>query len=438
MQAYQYLRTVLNKAGPVNADFRTAFQFHPGPRFVRRYGESAHHDDESDSDEEMMGLDDERIRGKISNEGSLWSLGQDFWNTVGWAFNCSVRHPKRWRHWKIWLEFMIDVLQADWDERARLDEKLHQANDEQGEIPTKWREESIIVMYMNQLDGRTRNLNDIIKALFADGGDLFTTNFHEIFEKELKGPRNEIDISKKRKRDDFFDIEHDKFGAYFDDDSMSSGTSEPSTPTKSRGGGLKFDSGEACESGLAETLGFRFRLFRLLSVAAFTLQPSSLEDLYSRYTSAIKLLPMESFGLFMSELGEPENPLIFASRITIIRELFNLLVPSSSKDPYKVDRVTSEVGGLSSSILEYCYILHPANTVAVEDNAKLSLVVEAALHLLVEGELIEYSPSFAAAAEKGITAREGKVKSRRAGKMRANLTDELARQVLTSSGKGYV
>ncbi|KAH6897033.1 hypothetical protein B0T10DRAFT_475809 [Thelonectria olida] len=429
-QAHDYLRTVLQKVGPVNADFRTAFQFHPGPRFVRRFGQSAQAN-ESDSDEEMS-LDDERIRGRISNEGSLWSRGQDFWSTVGWAFNCSIQQPRRWRYWRVWLEFMIDVLEADWEERERLDNEAYQSNGENGKMPSKWREESMMLMYMDQQDGRTRGISGIIKALFADGGDLYSTTFREVFEKEHKGPRKEG--GKKRKRNDFLDLENDKFGDYFDDDSISSGISEPPTPQKPRDK-RKSDS-RGYESGMAETITLRLRLFKLLSAVTYGLRNmSELDDLYRRYTSAIKLLPLETFALFVGRMGKQETPLIQATRITVTKELFHILVPSSFKDPYKVDPEGDLAADLSAPMLEHCYILHPANTVAMEDNAKLSLVVEAAMQLLMRSGRIEYSRSFAAAGEKGIKAREAKVKKKRTGKMRDDPTDELAHEVLARSGQ---
>ncbi|KAI5465758.1 hypothetical protein BGZ63DRAFT_347995 [Mariannaea sp. PMI_226] len=431
-QALNYLQTVLQRVGPINADFRTAFKFHPAPRIVRRWERPAL-DGDSDGDD-AMDLDDDRIRGRIANEGSVWSRGQDLWFTVGWAFNCSSRYPRRWRYWKVWLQFMMDVLEADWKERERLDDEAHEAKNRQGEAPRISRETAMILMYMEQTDGRTRGMSGILKALFADGSDLYSSTFREVFDKELRGPRKEG--SKKRKRDDnILDLENDKFGDYFEDESMSSGVSEPPTPQKPRDKRGP-DSSGGSESGLAESISLRLRLFMLISTATFAMRKSSdLIDLYERYSSAVKLLPLDFFALIMRGAGKKQDPLIQEARVTLLRELFFLLIPSSYKDPNKVDPESEAEAALSTPLLEHCFIIHPANTVAMEDNAKLSLLVEAAIQLLIRHGTLEYSPSFAEAAEKGIKAREAKVRKRRTGKIKTDPGDELAYEVLINSGK---
>src|SRR5699024_5024712 len=93
-------------------------------RWGRRPGYAG--DNASDSDmSDGEGRDHDRLRGRMANEGSVWCRGQDFWSTVGWAFNTATLHPHRWRYWRVWLEYMIDVLEADWTERERLDREAH-------------------------------------------------------------------------------------------------------------------------------------------------------------------------------------------------------------------------------------------------------------------------------------------------------------------------
>ncbi|KAJ4190035.1 hypothetical protein NW767_011378 [Fusarium falciforme] len=426
-QALDYLRNILAIVGPVNADFRTAFQFYSVPRSGRRRERIASANDSDVSDAELSG-DDERLRGKIANDGSVWNRGQDFWSTVGWAFNCSTMYPNRWRYWKVWLEFIMDVLEADWNERERRDKAAQQANGPESEPILTSREESIMAMYMDQQNGRQNGAKGFIKALFADGGELSSSAYREVFDKEPRGPRKQ---SKKRKREQVLDLENDKFGDYFEDESMSSGVSEPPTPQKPKDTRKLGDAG-IHSPGMVESISIRLRIFKLLSAVTWSLRKrSELNRLYEEYTAALKLLPLPTFSLFLSQRP---NILLPEALVTINKELFDLLLPSSYKNPSRVDPEGDAQGSLTMPMLEHCYVLHPANTVALEDNAKLSLVVESAIQLLWTFDMMVYSEEFEAAVEKGIKARETKAKKRRTGKMKGDAGDAMAQDVLANSG----
>ncbi|KAJ4141177.1 hypothetical protein NW768_000384 [Fusarium equiseti] len=426
--ALDYLRNILRLVGPVNADFRTAFQFISESRWARRSDQNAHENDSDMSDADSNG-DDERLKGKLSNDGSIWSRGQDFWSTIGWAFNCSTLYPTRWSYWRAWLDFMLEVLEADWDERERRDKQAQQANGPDSEMPRTSRNESIIVMYMNQQNGRQNGARGYIKALFADGSEISSLAYREVFDKEPRGPRKQ---SKKRKREQILDLENDKFGDYFDDESMSSGISEPPTPQKPKDSRKQGTAG-AHASGFVESVNLRLRLFRLLSAVTWSLQkPGDLNRLYEEYCASLKLLPLPMFSLFACQRP---NVLVPEARITITKEMFDLLLPSSYKLPSKVDKEGEARGALTLPMLEQCYVIHPANTVALEENAKLSLVVEDAIQLLWACDLMEYSVDFEAAVEKGIAAREAKAKKRRTGKMKSDETDVIAQEILANSGE---
>ncbi|KAM5379587.1 hypothetical protein ACJZ2D_003935 [Fusarium nematophilum] len=427
-QALDYLRNILAVVGPINAGFRTAFQFRSVPRCGRRWEQPAVENDSDTSDGELSG-DEERLRGRIANDGSIWNRGQDFWSTIGWAFNCSALYPNRWRYWKVWLEFMLDVLEADWIERERRDKEAQQANGHDGEAPQTSREESIIAMYMDQQTGRQNGVKGIIKALFADGCEISSSAYHEVFEKERRGPRKQ---SKKRKREQVLDLENDKFGDYFDDESMSSGVSEPPTPQKPKDT-RKLGTEGIHTPGMVESVGMRLRLFKLLSAVTYALRKrSELHRLYEEYTAMLKLLPLPTFSLFVTQRP---NILLPETHITITKELFDLLLPGSYKPPSKVDPEGDADGSLTLPMLECCYVLHPANTVALEDNAKLSLVVENAIQLLWACDMMIYTQDFEAAVERGIEAREAKARKRRTGKMKGDAGDALAQDVLANSGE---
>ncbi|KAM0251336.1 hypothetical protein ACHAP5_001644 [Fusarium lateritium] len=427
-QALDYLRNLLTIVGPVNADFRTAFQFSSAPRWGRRWDQNAQGNDSDMSDVDSSG-DDERLRGQLANAGSIWNRGQDFWSTLGWAFNCSVLYPKRWRYWKVWLDLMMDVLEADWTERERRDKEAQQANGPESELPRTARNDSIIVMYMDQQNGRQNGAKGFMKALFADGSEISSSAYREVFDKEPRGPRKQ---SKKRKREQVLDLENDKFGDYYDEESMSSGVSEPPTPQKPKDT-RKLGTAGAHAPGLVESVNIRLRLFKLLSAVTWSLRKSiELHRLYEEYTASLKLLPLPMFSLFACQRP---NVLLSEAHITITKELFDLLLPNSYKNPSKVDPEGDAQGCLTLPMLEQCFAPHPANTVALEDNAKLSLVVEDAIQLLWACGLMVYSEKLEAAVEKGIMARETKAKKRRTGKMKSDETDVLAQDILTNSAE---
>ncbi len=415
---------MLTLVGPVNANLRAAFQFHSIPLWSRRSGSSDIEDSEEAADERER----DRLEGRLANESSVWSCGRDFWSTMGWAFNCSTMYPHRWRYWKTWLEFMLEVLEADWRERSRLDTAAHDTTYSDS-APTTMREESIIIMYMKQKNGPQGAFKAIIKALFADGGSLSSSAFPEVFDKEPRGPKKD---NNKRKRADTLDIENDKFGDYFDDESFSSGVSEPPTPEKPRDTRKSATFG-AGYPGLADSIDIRLRLFTLVSTVTFELRKrSEINKLYESYASALKVLPLEMFALFVSQRP---NPMPTEMHVTTIKELFHLLLPSAYKDPHKIDPEGEAEGRLTMAMLEECYACHPANTVGIEDNAKLSLVVESSLQLLWLCDSVEYTGSFDAAVQKGIDARQTKVKKKRTGKAKAEADDVLAREMLDASGE---
>lgn len=427
-QALRYLRNLLAIVGPINADLRTAFRFQEFSRGGRRWTHRGRGNDSDLSDEDMSG-DEDRLRGRIANESGVWGRGQDFWSTIGWAFNCSMLHPHRWRYWKAWLEYMLDVLEADWNERDRRDQEASQTGGKANEVPRTSRQESMIIAYMERCNGRQNDFKGMIKALLADGSEISSSAYREVFDKEPRGPKTQ---SRKRKREQVLDLENDKFGDYFDDESMSSGISEPPTPQKPKDT-RKFGSAGAYTVGLVESIELRLRLFKLLSLVTWAMfKRSELDQLYDEFAVGIKLLPLRMFSLFVTQRP---NILLMETHVTLTKELFHLLLPSSYKNPAKVDPEADAQGALTSLMLEQCYICYPANTVAMDDNAKLSLVVENAIQVLLAYGILEYSDSFLAAAERGITAREIKAKKRRTGKVKGDAGDAMAQEVLAHSAE---
>jgi hypothetical protein len=129
----------------------------------------------------------ERIRGIIANKGRIRNCAKDFWHMVGWAFNCSVRYPKRWKYWKVWLDFMLDVLDADWNER--MNSKLDLGAPD-----------CLLLRYLSEAKGRSSAMKRVVRAAFADGSPESLKEFPEVFVNETKELK--LQNGQKRKRED--------------------------------------------------------------------------------------------------------------------------------------------------------------------------------------------------------------------------------------------
>lgn len=201
--ALRYLRCVQQTLdGPAYKTIRKAFSF-PDERTRRRVPRNG------GSPSPGASSDIERLDGLVANAQSVWHRGEDFWHVVGWAFNCSVVHKKRWDRWKLWLEIMLDFLEADW-EAAMKDGREDFAN--KGSIL----QESLILQYVSSQDptNRTtrRRINRAILAM-ADGHSM--VQFPEVWPNEtieLK-PQDE-----KKKPVGHVDFETGELGDYASDD----------------------------------------------------------------------------------------------------------------------------------------------------------------------------------------------------------------------------
>jgi hypothetical protein len=133
---------------------------------------------------------------------------------VGWAFNCSVKYPKRWKYWMVWLDFMLDVLDADWKERERPDSLDPGAGKKTRNEAESSLRQSLLVKYLAEAKGRSTAVKRIVRSAFADGGPGSLREFPEVFQNETKELK--AHCGQKRKREDPMER---IFGDYDNDDS---------------------------------------------------------------------------------------------------------------------------------------------------------------------------------------------------------------------------
>jgi hypothetical protein len=213
-RAISFLRSLLSNLGPLNANLGEAFSLVPtssvrGSRRSRNGG---------GGDERSSGSDDEEdtahLRGVVANKGRLRNCAKDFWHVVGWALNCSVVYHKRWKYWKVWLDYMLDVLDADWKEREAQDVedaafKERLKTDPEAKCEYKLLRNSLLVSYLWGVRGRSSALRWVVGAAFVDGSSEDLRAYPEVFQNETKEVKAEN--GQKRKREDEFQY---KFGDY--------------------------------------------------------------------------------------------------------------------------------------------------------------------------------------------------------------------------------
>lgn len=325
----------------------------------------------------------------------------------------------------MWLDYLIEVLELDWDERLEKDEE----NDDKNYTMLK---ESLFAIYLDDLRrDRKKPEKETLRALmaFADDDQSDNTVYREVFERELA-----INTSKnKRKRaETIVDLDNDQFGDYMDswaDDlpSSESDSSLPGSPTpqpKPRGRGrppktLRTPPQPPPQSripdGTVETIPLRLRLFRLLSAASQYL-PDHLcnsADLYSSFSRRLLSLPPTTLRHFLESHATPLPQLV---QISLLRTLADELLPAQRPDPNVHEDANGDYS-LSWLMLEKCFLPFAATRVTAEDNARAALVLESmAWFVYVHGEEeAGGAEGVGEAVERGIAAREAKV----AGKKRA-------------------
>ncbi|KAL8873804.1 MAG: hypothetical protein Q9174_000790 [Haloplaca sp. 1 TL-2023] len=410
--ALKYLRLVLHLVGPVHGNLRDAFAFSTAETSSRRSGARRRTtgDESSPSKDDLNSIDND-----LATVGSVWARAQDFWHVVGWVFNCSVLHARRWERWRLWLEYMMDTLEIDWAQRVH----IHEEKQDGQQDP---RERSIIVQYL-----KDQNARRILRAIFADGSTKYTAEFPEIWRNETKERKKDADVPKKSEAK--LDIEADNWGDYMQDASSSEleDTPPPTSPSKTT---PSTDStfvipDVSASFGGPESIVLRLRLLSLLSTVSVFLPHTftPLISLYDLYLENIRPLPLPTFFLFISPSSMQHFHQAAASSITQI--ILRSLIASSAPSPFSDD--------MTQATLEDCYLPYPANTGSISDNAKVSLCVETLVRLLQKHCGLYWSESLSDAVEKGVDARQQKAKNAGKGRGRGKTDAEGQRMWLRGS-----
>ncbi|KAL2857937.1 hypothetical protein BJY01DRAFT_201555 [Aspergillus pseudoustus] len=419
--ALRLLRLVNSLVGPTNANFNTAFLF---THFeTSRHGGRRHADDATPSEGRKPLNLDRDIDIDLAQSASVWSRAEDFWHAVGWAFNCSVLHPARWERWRVWLEFMCEVLENDWDERLR--------RKENGKPPKEAKkakkkaegkqdlEGSMIVHYINSSSAGFGRNRRILRSIFADGGANSVNEFREVFHHEvklsLKKTRKEKDT---KKREAAVDIEADEYADFYMssdyDTSSSTGGRESKRPRRSRAATKRSATGTPKPNtdslpnpilpiavlGDTASLSLRQRLLQLLSTVSEALPQHlmDLQDLYHLFVEFIRPLPLPIYQSFISPFALSHfTP---AAQTTLCEFLLYRLRETAAPN--------SDENYLSQTKLETCFLPYATATLSLSDNAKMSITLESLLMLLAESDLLVITENTKRLTKTGIIRRADK------------------------------
>lgn len=235
-EALLLLQTVLATLGPVNANLGEAFTFSSAQSVSLRQGRRSNGIDRKSAASKTSEDDEDglAIMTSLADNSSLWRRAQDFWHVVGWAFNCSVKYPRRWQYWRVWLDYMLNVLDADWKERCRMDDKSNEEKRKQNphEKPMQtFLQDSLLLSYLAGQGRSSATIRRVVRSVFADGSEENLRIFPEVFDKETRER-----IAKdgfQRENDLPVDIEKDNYGDYAGDENDGEGDPMDLTPDSS-------------------------------------------------------------------------------------------------------------------------------------------------------------------------------------------------------------
>jgi hypothetical protein len=331
-----------------------------------------------------------------------------------------VAHKNRWDRWRLWLEFVLDVLEDDLDSRHRQARESPQNRDE---VLSK----SLLAHYLAPFVDQGRNpKRRIMRAILADGTQPSLNLFPSVFTNETLPPKVKQETKLGAKRS--LDLDQGDFGDYFDSDSDSNTTPGPQqksgrTSTRHSSTNLSRQDSPASPStpqppptsstplashGGSEALHLRLRLLALLTTIS-SLSPSLFldpEDLFDIYTEFLRPLPLPIFSFFILPTTNGTRRTIDANSLaSLIQMLLRPLLSSAAP--------VSNANSLTAESFATHFAPFAANVSSVGENAKVGICVEGLLRLLwTEGVLgnadEEVRKAVKEAVHEGIRVREEK------------------------------
>ncbi|KIH88275.1 hypothetical protein SPBR_06673 [Sporothrix brasiliensis 5110] len=399
--------------------------------------EEDNYDDRDDYD--AQDNDEDAVSGRMATRDGIWMRGESFWRVAAWALGCSVREPARWRTWRPWLTFMVDVIEADLAERLADDDG--DDDDDDGVLY-----DSLLFQYLSE-DGAgggagghsTSHLRRIAAAILADGSQPALAR--EVFDKEtvLTGAAAtatatantsaaSASISTYTRPKRVLDLDNDKFGDYSDDEESAPSTPESSaapspspspSPSPFHRNKAKPASGKTSKRGVSsetleasadavgshpgflESLPLRRRLFYLVALGSvhFSSAFATADAVYRSFAEVLRETEISVFAAFVASpppappassvvplTGTVPSPSPDDVFVGLLRHILFTYLPASVPKPHIVDPVASQaasaVAAVSPCVLERCFLPFAANTVLLSANVRMALALESLFRIV--------------------------------------------------------
>ena len=448
ISALGLIRLTNTVVGPVNADFAAALGFTRylnSARYNRNSEGRASHSLITNAGEQDDLTSAQSINSAYANEESIWQRAEDFWHVVGWTLNCAClskdsnpddtyerdepgnMYAARWKQWSVWLDTVLSILEADLALRFSSSASTATAP-------------PLILQYLTSTSTSSHaQLRRITRSIFADGTSKSLNEFPQIFNRELKPPKDPTAPrpSKAKKQEVPVDLDHYIYGDYYmqggDDGSASDpddgmGTADldrstrvgnlsrrritPRTSTSNlRAKAVNGNSDTRTPSpdglGPPEAITLRLRLLSLLSaLCSYHPTPSSskkqikptpalsTDDLQPLLVEFIRVLPLPTFRSFLFPTiraprlltDRPQQTLSLPQLLPsiLLPRLLESAAPATNPNftPQRHDSGVIGLAALTTGSLPF----RSASATTVDD-AKVSLCLEAMLReALVAGK----------------------------------------------------
>ncbi|KAI5853079.1 hypothetical protein DFP73DRAFT_535026 [Morchella snyderi] len=382
IDAFLLLRRVLKLIGPLNSNFAAAWVFED----TRVRGRRTKKERDRDNSPAANTTTDDHLAGDLAEGESLFAVAEDVWAIVGWGFTCSVIHPTRWKWWKLQLEILLDVLEADWEDRQATCAQTSNSDALKN---------ALFVKMLPDTKG-SAGYKKVIRAILANGTGSNLDRCNPIYKDELS--------TKRPKKNNMGSLN----SSFVDDDQ-----NEPETTTSTRSKSPSEDTemtddpsniedddtGVACEWGGMEALVLRQRFLSLLSSVSYRCCYIDINDLYREYKDIILRFSPSSFMLFTSTFISTQPNY----RAALNQLILDTIISSKAPMPKR-----NETDDLTTEKLMNRYLPWPANTTSVSDNAKVAMLLESMTRLLVTEAGLVWSTELELAVEKGIEERRKK------------------------------
>ncbi|KAE9987083.1 hypothetical protein EG328_003865 [Venturia inaequalis] len=376
-EATRFLRNVNELVGPINADLKKAFTFETSAKKRRRLERGSRSPISPDTaSEKDVQVQEDHINSPFAHERSVFAQVEDFWQVVGWAFNCSIAHRKRWDRWKVWLDIMLDVLGRD------LEQSIQQGKPQA----------SLISQYLKDRNNRTA-WREVMAAILADGSHTSMKKFGEVWQNETRERK-----AKENEAAREINLEDGNFGDYDvidDDDDEAMGEEEQDLPVEAPAVDEHSE-----DWGGPESIALRQRFLQLLIWHVWHSRVldnafPDLETLFDLITECLRPLPLPIFSQFISTFLFETNDQCCL--------LTNLMIPFLPRAPATLDVFRPEQDKFVKHFLPSA-----ANSTRVTDNLKMSLMIEALLMHMWTAETLHPDKALTDAVTKGIKARTKK------------------------------